>query len=260
MCAYLWCLNMISCTPPLVRSCCCCHRSPHRWRGHISPRMGYSTSGGCSQCTVQYQASPHSGLAKEGRDALAQAVSPQRSNIFCSQQKSTSSMAEEILSQNSGSQAPTAQLPAGQIGNTKVSWHLPGIQLASRKRNIRVCSHGKTWVHFSVVMTCPPWEAEGNINSLDRQKTPISSGLLYNRAVFKWLGIYSFNPLIGTLSTVKKQGKDMGSSTDIAGSHTCFGLHYQKKTNKKTKNVLQGFVQAWYCAQQATWPTWMEKV
>lgn len=123
---------MISCTLPLLESCCCCHHSPHRWRGHISQRMGYSTSGGCSRCTVQYQASLRSDLAKQGRGALALAVHSQNNNTFCSQQKSTSTMAEQIYGQSCGSQVLTAQLPVAQIGIAKVSCHLP-INLASNE-------------------------------------------------------------------------------------------------------------------------------
>ena len=144
--------------------------------------MGYSTSGGCSRCTVQCQASPHSDLVKQARGALAQAVCSQSSNIFCSQQKSTSTVAEGIHGHSSGSRVPTAQLPAAQIGIAKVSCHLP-INPTS-KENIRAYSHARPWFQSPREMTCPPREAEENMKSLDTQKPQFGSGLLHKQAAF----------------------------------------------------------------------------
>lgn len=51
--------------------------------------------------------------------------------------------------------------------------------------NIRVCSHVRPWIQSSAEVTCPPWEAEGNMRSPDTEKPQFGSGLLYKQAAFK---------------------------------------------------------------------------
>lgn len=238
MSAYLWCLNMILCTLPLLQSCCCCHHSPHRWRGHISQRMGYSTSGGCSQCTVQYQASPHSDLAKQGRGALAQAVCSQSSNIFCSQQKSTSTMTEGIHSQTRGSWVPTAQLPTAQIGIAEVSFHLlinptSKVEKGTSERAVMLD------LEFNHLQKLPvPGRQKDTWRAWTHRNHSSAQVFSTSKLHLSWLGIYSFSPVVMPLSTLVQSKQRYGIEHRHTITHImpllcpphCFGLHYFQKS------------------------------